>query len=309
MEGVDVGRPDYPTLLMRAFTPLVGRIFMADTPTFEAIENGAFPTLHLLAGVPNVVYACLPRLANILRFPWSPEGSAYTRRAMELAIYLTELWEWELGDVEPARSKGLPPLGTNSDTSPMAVPSSSLMASDAPFGDKGLDSQIVSDLAMISYCMDEDSPSGSRSHTRLSAQALRQIDCKPPSSPHLESDKRSVTPAAQPAQSESRLTCSSSDPPPNKHTCDNDKAKTNASISSWLERLLAEALPVSPTDVFDEMTEVTQPGNTDGLTSDDIDTYESIEIEQGVPFEAVLFWTAKPGPGRADVLWRLADGV
>lgn len=281
----------------------------ADTPTFEAIENGAFPTLHLLAGVPNVVYACLPRLANILRFPWSPGGSAYTRRVMELAIYLTELWEWELGDVEPARPKGLPPLGTNSDTSPMAVPSSSLMASDAPFGDKALNSQTVFDLAMTSYCMDEDSSSGSRSHTRLSAQALSQIDRKASCSLHLESDKRSVTPASQPAQSETRLTCSSSDPPPNNHSCDDDKANTNAFISSWLERLPAEALPVSPTDVFDETTEVAQTGNTEGLTRDDIDMYESIEIEQGVPFEAVLFWTAKPGPGRADVLWKLVDGV
>lgn len=228
---------------------------------------------------------------------------------MELAIYLTELWEWELGDVEPARPKGLPPLGTNSDTSPMAVPSSSLMASDAPFGDKALNSQIVFDLAMTSYCMDEDSSSGSRSHTRLSAQALSQIDRKASCSLHLESDKRSVTPASQPAQSETRLTCSSSDPPPSNHSCDDDKANTNAFISSWLERLPAEALPVSPTDVFDETTEVAQTGNTEGLTRDDIDMYESIEIEQGVPFEAVLFWTAKPGPGRADVLWKLADGV
>lgn len=38
----------------------------------------AFTILRLLAGIPNVVYACIPRLANIPRFRISAEKAEYT---------------------------------------------------------------------------------------------------------------------------------------------------------------------------------------------------------------------------------------
>lgn len=65
---------------------------------------------------------------------------------MELAIYLTELWERDLDHVEPARPTGLPLWETNSDTSPMVAPSSPPMVSDALFGHKTLGFQPHYDL-------------------------------------------------------------------------------------------------------------------------------------------------------------------
>lgn len=73
-----------------------------DNDGVTIISNGAFPVLFLLAGIPNVVYASLSRLTNL--YPRTRK----TGDAMDLAIYLTDLWQWTPSDADPRRPAIVP---------------------------------------------------------------------------------------------------------------------------------------------------------------------------------------------------------
>ena len=66
------------------------------------LTPATFPLLRLIAGVPNVIIACIPRLANI--FPKTP----HTRNVLVLGLYLEMLWNRKLNEAAPRRPIILP---------------------------------------------------------------------------------------------------------------------------------------------------------------------------------------------------------
>ena len=69
---------------------------------FAVFTPATFPPVRLIAGVPNVIVACIPRLASI--FHTTP----HTRDALELGLYLEMLWNHKLNEAAPRRPTILP---------------------------------------------------------------------------------------------------------------------------------------------------------------------------------------------------------